>query len=357
MSVDLTTLPSHTSRYYWPAQGIFWGGYGLVNLAFIGLAGAMNLVLALIFGLLSLLLLITSHWLRSLYKKHGQQLPLSKLFAHLLWLLPLLALTVQLVLHLVIYAVVHAAPQLTEGSGMQAVSLGSVFGYSINTAIMLLLWSIVYLLRAELIRRRNAEVEYWRLQAELKARELDFLRGQINSHFLFNALNNLRALIREDAEAARQGLADLSTLLRGILQADSRPLVTLEEELAWVRGYLALEALQLDGRLQTELAIDDALLKTQLPPMLMQTLVENAIKHGIAARRSGGLLRISAQKQSSNRWQLCVENPPAESTSSHQGNGVGLRNLRERLQLAFGERAHFELQLNNPVHACVEMPL
>src|SRR5690606_19328012 len=97
--------------------------------------------------------------------------------------------------------------------------------------------------------------------------------------------------------------------------------------------------------------------KNHVPPMLMQTLVENAIKHGIAARRKGGLLKISAQKLNEHSWQLCIENPPAETSSNHQGNGVGLTNLRERLRLAFGDDARFELQLQNPVKACVEMPL
>src|SRR5690606_35913235 len=126
---------------------------------------------------------------------------------------------------------------------------------------------------------------FWQNEIRLRELELQFLRSQINSHFLFNALNNIRALILEDTSAARQALSDLATLLRGLMQSEHKQTVPLREELEWVQGYLALESLQFEQRLQFDLDIDSTLLDASLPPMLLQTLVENAIKHGIARRR------------------------------------------------------------------------
>jgi LytS/YehU family sensor histidine kinase len=226
-----------------------------------------------------------------------------------------------------------------------------------NYAIMLTLWSAIYLLRSEFNRRRYAEISHWQLQVQLKENELQFLRSQINSHFLFNAINNLRALINEDAERARAGLADLSVLLRGLLQNDGAQLVSLREEMEWVRGYLALESLQFEDRLHLDIQVDESLLTAKLPPLIIQTLVENAIKHGIAARRAGGTLQIRIKRIGSDHWQINVVNPLPEFQPSHQGNKIGLHNARERLGMAFGEAAQLDLHIANEVTASVSMPL
>jgi sensor histidine kinase YesM len=343
------------SRQYLLAQLFFWGSYLLMNILFISAWGSVSGVAVGIFIVLSLLLGGASHGLRALYQRFQPTCSLVKICLHLLWLLPLAAMVVQLVLHAFIYTTLQFIP--TASSGIQPVSAGSFIGYSINTTIMLILWSVLYLLRSEFKKRREIEIAHWRDQAKLREIELQFLRSQINSHFLFNSLNNLRALILEDPHAARQGLADLATLLRGLLQAEAHVTVPLREELDWVRGYLALEALQFEQRLQYELVIDDSLLDAKVPPLLVQTLVENAIKHGIAARRSGGLVSLRAQRLNNSEWLLEVENPAAELPALHQGNGIGLANARERLALAFGESTKLDLQLGENIIARVRLPL
>jgi LytS/YehU family sensor histidine kinase len=343
------------SRNYLLVQLFFWGGYCLLNVLLMGLSIGFSGLLVLSFTVLSLLLVLSSHGLRWLYKRHGHTLSLGKVALHLVWLVPVLAMSVQVALYGIIWLLILFIPAVAQGA--EPMTPGSFVLYTANTAIMLLLWSIFYLLRAEFFKRRNTEIEHWRLQAEVNARELDFLRSQINSHFLFNAINNLRAMVREDAERARSGLADLSVLLRGILHHDDRPLVKLHEELEWVRGYFALEALQFENRLTTEELIEQNLLNAQLPPLLLQTLAENAIKHGIAARRNGGKVTITARKLDSKNWELCVINPLPEFTSSHTGNGVGLSNARARLALAFGERAKITFELTDQARVQVVMPL
>lgn len=345
---------THRINRYITAQFIFWSFYLLINLLFVGVWGYYNHTSLFIFLLLSLLLAAASHGLRRLYHRYAHNLSTLHLALHLIWLLPITALTVQTLLHIVIYIFL-----LINGpsSNIQPVTIGSFIGYSMNTGIMLMLWSILYLFYREFKQRRETEIAHWRDQAKLRDMELQFLRSQINSHFLFNSLNNVRSLILEDPHAARQGLSDLATLLRGLLQTENKITVSLREELEWVRGYLALESLQFEQRLSFGFDIDDSLLDEKIPPLLLQTLVENAIKHGIARRRSGGHIHISAHRATPSQWQLVITNPAAELPAEHSGNNVGLANTRARLAAAFGERAHVDLILGISVTARVDLPM
>ncbi len=344
------------SQRYLIAQCAFWCSYGVLNLIFMGLWGAtLAPFLTMLFIALSLILGFITHGFRYLYKTYTNNWTLLKVSLNLIWLIPLAALLAQFVLFSFILTLTTLFPATAVGS--QPTSTGGMIGYAINYCILLGLWCTIYLLRAEFQKRRNSEIAHWQLQAQLKENELQFLRSQINSHFLFNAINNLRSLVKEDADAARAGLASLSVLLRGLLQSDGQQLVTLRDEMEWVRGYLSLEGLQFESRLTTSINIDESLLTAKLPPLILQTLVENAIKHGIAARRAGGHLQIDIRKISLTHWQIKVFNPLPEFQPTHQGNKIGLQNARERLQIAFGDEASLHLEIAEQVTATVELPL
>lgn len=310
-------------KKYWLSQLVFWGGYWLLNIIFVTAWGYSSVLMNSVFAILSLLMFGFTHSLRFLYKRFFHQKSLAYICLQLLWLLPLASTFIQLILFGIIYMTLQTNPAL--GQSLQNSSAGSFIGYSMNTCIMLILWCLVYLFRAEWVKRRQMEKAHWENQVKLRDIELQFLRSQINSHFLFNALNNIRSLILEDTQAARQGLTDLATLLRGLMHSDTKVTVSLRDEVEWVKGYLALETLQFEQRLSYELTIDTELLDAQLPPLLLQTLVENAIKHGVARRRLGGKIRISATLASSNCWRLRVENPTAELPAEQESNGIGLK--------------------------------
>ncbi len=343
------------SHHYLRMQLLFWGGYILLNIIFMALWGGLSFFVIVIFVKLSIVLGLISHGFRHLYKTYAAQWPLLKISLNLIWLIPTAALLAQLIISLLILTFTTLFPTATTGT--QPVSTGGLLGYTMNYCIMLTLWSTIYLLRTEFYKRRSSEIAHWQLQAQLKENELHFLRSQINSHFLFNAINNLRSLINEDPKAAREGLANLSVLFRGLLQSDGQQLVTLREEMEWVRGYLSLEALQFENRLITSINVDERLLTAKLPPLILQTLVENAIKHGIAARRAGGELQINIHTINTTHWQIEVINPAPEFQPTHQGNKIGLRNARERLQMAFGDNASLTLTIAGQVTATVEIPL
>lgn len=343
---------------YIRAQILFWGAYFFLNLLFMRLWGAqLTPFLIGMFVWISIVLGTISHGFRYLYKTYTQNWSLLNTSLHLIWLIPVSALSAQVIIMGFIFLIVRFIPQITAGAQPVSVSNGALLGYAINYCILLGLWSTIYLLRSEFYKRRNSEIAHWQLQVQLKENELQFLRSQINSHFLFNAINNLRSLINEDPQAARAGLTHLSVLLRGLLHKEVQQLVALRDEMEWVSGYLSLEALQFENRLTTSINLDESLLTARLPPLILQTLVENAIKHGIAARRTGGHLRIDIQKLNLTHWQIKVINPLPEFQPAHQGNKVGLQNARERLQLAFGDNASLDLEFNGQVTAKVEMPL
>jgi len=217
-------------------------------------------------------------------------------------------------------------------------------------------WVAVYLAIAIQRHRYRAELRQAQLGEALRAAELRLLQSQLNPHFLFNALNGLRSLIAEDPGRAREAVTQLARTMRYSLASGDEGLVSLERELEMVEDYLALESMRLEERLRIERHIEDDARPARLPAMLLQTLVENAIKHGIAQLKSGGTLRIDA-KLELGQLILRVGNPRPQNPSPAGGEGVGLRNASQRLRLLFGDRARLDLDLSRPDQATAEAKL
>ena len=222
----------------------------------------------------------------------------------------------------------------------------------LNGIILIVGWLCLYFFYHIFERLNRLQVEQLRLAANVKEAELRALKSQVNPHFLFNSLNSLRALIDEDAPRAREAVTRLANMLRYSLQSGQLETVPFEDELRIVEDYLALEQIRHENRLQVrwDIAEDVSVGAVSVPPMLLQTLVENAVKYGIGTRREGGELRISAQFEGA-ALRLRVTNPgdlaePASAAAARAGSstGVGLRNASERLKLLFGDRASLTLR-------------
>jgi signal transduction histidine kinase len=211
-------------------------------------------------------------------------------------------------------------------------------------------------------RFNRLEVERLSLVASVKEAELRALKAQVNPHFIFNSLNSVRALIDEDPARARQSVTQLANLLRYSLQSGQLETVPFEEELKTVNDYLALEQVRHEERLRLRLDIAPDALRQPVPPMLLQTLVENAVKYGISARPEGGEIAITA-RCADGRLDLRVTNPGELSRNARSdaagSTGLGLRNASNRLRLLFGEKATCALREEPPgtVVAVVSMPL
>ena len=169
------------------------------------------------------------------------------------------------------------------------------------------------------------------------------LESQLNPHFLFNALNTVRALVADDPDEARRAVTLLSSLLRQTLATVRSATHSLADELEVVETYLALEALRFGDRLRVEVEAEPDALGLTVPALLVQTLAENAVKHGVARRRDGGTVAVTARLDD-GRLVVRVSNPaPAAASAPPVGTGTGLANARERLALLFGPRAHLRL--------------
>jgi hypothetical protein len=215
----------------------------------------------------------------------------------------------------------------------------------VNGAIMMTGWLCIYFFYHLFERLNRLQVEQLKLAATVKEAELRALKSQVNPHFLFNSLNSLRALIDEDAPRAREAVTRLANMLRYSLQSGQQELVPFDEEIRIVEDYLALEQIRHESRLRVRWEISPEVRGLHVPPMLLQTLVENAVKYGISTRRDGGELVISAHR-GVGELNIRVTNPgdlaaPTSAAAARAGSstGVGLRNASERLKLLFGERA------------------
>jgi LytS/YehU family sensor histidine kinase len=178
--------------------------------------------------------------------------------------------------------------------------------------------------------------------AEAQVAKNRLLQSQIHPHVLFNALNGLAELVYKNPKAAERAIQHLSDLLRRIMRASEYMRLPLGEERKIISDYLALEAIRLESRLRVVWEWDEALDSIEVPPLLLQPLVENAIKHGIAPSIPGGDLIIRAQARQGTIL-LEVWNSGAPFHDNDGGRGLGVRNLRSRLALHFGAGASFSI--------------
>jgi two-component system, LytTR family, sensor kinase len=192
-------------------------------------------------------------------------------------------------------------------------------------------------------------------EASLKSAELANLKNQLNPHFLFNAINSIKALTISDPNLARNALTELSQLLRTALTIGNEQLVNLESEISFVKDYLFLEKLRYENRLHYSFEIDKNTLYVKIPPMSLQLLVENAIKHGIGKSKAGGEILIKSELLENNTFILTVTNS-GKLRKEHSETGVGIKNLEKRLLLNFQEKAKFTVtEVKNHVVASISI--
>lgn len=190
-------------------------------------------------------------------------------------------------------------------------------------------------------RQRHAELEQQRSEAQLK-----LLQAQIEPHFLFNTLANLDALIATDPSRAREMLRHLNDYLRATLASARRERNTLADEFALLRGYLEVQAMRMGERLRFRLELPEALAAKELPPLLLQPLVENALKHGLEPKVQGGEVRVSARAEDEGMVLEVADSGIGTATPAMPGTGLGLANVRARLAAAYAGAARLQAGAN-----------
>jgi LytS/YehU family sensor histidine kinase len=230
-----------------------------------------------------------------------------------------------------------------------------LFSLILDTPIFLV-WISIYILWHYIELTNKEAIDKIRLETLIKELELKTIKSQINPHFIFNALNSIRALVDEEPQRARQAITELSNILRSSIQIDKFETTSFEKELAIVKDYLALEYIRFADRLVIEYDIDYATLQNQIPPMMLQTLVENAIKHGLGKQPGNCTIKISAHFVDDKQIITVVNNGKLQMVEQ---DGFGLQSTKERLQILYKEAATFEIfqDTDNLVTAKLMIPI
>ncbi|MGK5006355.1 Sensor histidine kinase YehU [compost metagenome] len=335
-------------NWYWTFQLAGWGALALFNSVYGGSSQLRIVVAIACWGSLGGLLL--SHLWHGVLQRRGwaaNGLRWTRIVPSLIVLAAIQTASVTAAFH------VMYPPDVLRGLAWLPGALLFWFG-------VFLTWTVFYFTALSLRRAAHLEAETLRLQLHGREAELRALQAQVNPHFFFNSLNSVRALIFEDRDAAAHMIDQLAGLMRHALQSGQHATVPLAAELDAVRAYLAIEQIRFEERLRVSFAIEisaPALEHVRVPPMAVQTLVENAVKYGVEASADGGDIRIAAQRGAGvDMLQIEVANT-GELRGASGSTGIGLRNARQRLQLACGERASLALrQQAGWVYATIDLP-
>jgi sensor histidine kinase YesM len=324
------------SSLYWICQIAGWFSYGLTILFFASILDKeLNPIFYPRLAInLSIGILIT-HLLRETMHRFSLRPPMP---SNQWWKLVLL-LFVFSILNSFSTSYVADILKLYEPGRNIPLSRRFLFSIIFDTPIFLV-WMSVYVLWHYIEFTNTEEIKKVRLETMIKELELKTIKSQINPHFIFNALNSIRALVDEDPQRARQAITELSNILRSSIQVDKVEITSLEKELDIVKDYLALEYIRFADRLKVVYEIDSKTLSHQIPPMMLQTLVENAIKHGLSKQPGDCTIKIISNVES-DKLVLIVQNTGLLQQA--EKDGFGLQSTRERLNILYRGQAIFEI--------------
>jgi two-component system, LytTR family, sensor kinase len=224
-----------------------------------------------------------------------------------------------------------------------AFSIETILSGIITYAIFFFLWSSLYFIY-NYFESYNKSL---RLEASIKEIELSNLKSQLNPHFIFNALNSIRALVDENPTKSKLAINQLSSILRNSLVTEKRGLTSFDDELKVVKDYLGLESIRFEERLKTEFDIHPESNGFMVPPLMIQTLVENGIKHGISKLTEGGIIQLKTKVEDDHLKIFIRNSGRFVLNGNRKETGLGLENTRQRLRLIYGEEASFRILTEN----------
>jgi hypothetical protein len=335
---------------YWICQVLGWGAYSGAQLWLAAAQTSWSSSLAARFGLFFLYSIAVTHGLRHVVRRRQWlDLPPKQAFPRLISAAVLVG---------AIQTLLVVAVDFVLGAGQSSFNQTSfvVWLWVVLTAISIF-WSMLYAAVTGIRRSREARRASLETQLALREAELRALEAQLDPHFLFNCLNSIRAMIAENPAEAQEMVTRLANILRYNLQRDPQHTAPLAREVEIVSDYLALESARFEERLRVTVEIEPGAAELPVPTMLLQTLVENGLKHGIRPLPEGGDLLIRARLRQ-GVLVIEVENSGRLQDAQSDGAGIGLRNARDRLRLLYGGRAELRLTggANGRVQATVEIP-
>jgi hypothetical protein len=340
------------NRRYWLFQITGWGCFALMYIFFaltFNKTSRPFFLRLLVFVILGILI---THFMRWVIRRMDLLLkPLNRQIPGFILLTFIIAVFIAIV-EIGAYKLFNL-----EGEENSYTLFGLIIVNTFNSIFYLFIWNCIYFIYHYVQKSRKQQLDTLQLEALVKALELQTIKAHINPHFIFNSLNSIRALVDENPQRARKAITELSNILRSSMQVEKMEMVPFEKELYIVKDYLALENMRFEDRLKIEYQIDDDTLDQPVPPMMLQTLVENAIKHGISKQISGGIVKIISDFKG-NYHELAVQNT-GSLNGTLNGEGFGLSSTTNRLSLLYGDKARFEIKQINPslVEAKVLIPV
>jgi two-component system LytT family sensor kinase len=341
-------MVNNKQRLYWTLQVGGWATYGVVQIVASVLAspsGTVSIQRVLFLVYEALICLIVSHIYRLFINRwNWLSLGMPRLIPRVLFASTTLGVFMY-------FLRIPASVSLGLFNPEIVFDVTNVAGQSFYYAIIFFLWSVFYFIY-NYFERYNKSLK---MEASIREIELINLKSQLNPHFIFNSLNSIRALVDENPEKSKLAINQLSNILRNSLVADKRTLTKFGDELKMVRDYLGLESIRFEERLKTEFDIDPASKGVLVPPLMIQTLVENGVKHGISKLTEGGLIQLSA-KVENGQLHIRIRNSGQYHLNGHKKRaGLGLSNTSQRLKLLYGGNAHFTIHNENDKFVVTEI--
>ena len=232
-----------------------------------------------------------------------------------------------------------------------AFDVQQILGLSWIYSILFFLWTVFYF-TYHYFDQYNKSLKYEATMIEI---ELNNLKSQLNPHFIFNALNSIRALVDENPKKSKQAINQLSNILRNSLASDKKGLTNFDEELKIVKDYLGLESIRFEERLKTEFDIHPESQKFFVPPLMIQTLVENGIKHGISKLTRGGVIQLKTDVVNDHLRIHIRNSGHMVNGTKRSKSGLGLKNTVQRLKLIYGDDASFKIVNENDNFVLTEL--
>jgi two-component system LytT family sensor kinase len=335
----------HKNRIYWSLQIGGWLLYATIQSVIYYLAtSSISPRRIIFFTIEAFFCLIITNWFRVLLNRYKWlYLPMHKLMPSVF----LSVFVMGLIIYFSLFPVTVLLGQLfqpTTTLNLNVVfNISQILGQTSISAFFFFLWTVFYF-TYHYFERYNTSLKYDASMIEI---ELNNLKSQLNPHFIFNALNSIRALVDENPSKSKQAINQLSNILRNSLASDKKGLTKFEDELKIVKDYLGLESIRFEERLKTEFDIHPDSQKFLVPPLMIQTLVENGIKHGISKLTPGGLIQLKTFVDN-NHLKIHIRNSGHLLNGTKRSkSGLGLKNTVQRLKLIYGEEASFRIVNEN----------
>jgi two-component system, LytTR family, sensor kinase len=325
---------------YWVSQASGWSLFVIINLLIISSFETIPLNRIFLWILLGFYGLIFSHLYRLYIKKNNwTSLTLKKIIPRILTA----SFAGGLIIYIPVYISGHLLGVERDAQHMTAAIISSI----LNITSVIIVWSLIYFAVHYFENSKKAEIETLIFEAAVKDFELKTLKAQLNPHFMFNAMNSIRALIEEDPQNAKAAITKLSNLMRYTLKIERTETVSLAEELRTIQDYLDLEKIRFEERLNYKINSTPDADRVEIPPMMVQTLVENGIKHGISKITSGGQVDIDAKVINPNLIIEIRNTGRFDEEALKNSRGFGVSNTKHRLSLLYGENASLNLTNEN----------